>query len=157
VSYLVGQPFELEGLFHDGHEFVLGDVSTPVKSEMSPRRYKALARKWDLAIAERFELSTGGVAHTLIKVADRLCQFHEARLLVGVRKEETREFGRDNPKYGETWGDDPGKLVDRLPSNWGAMLEPLPPELAENAFLKRYDELRRARPFTFLASPKGDE
>lgn len=67
VSYLLNDTgFEMEGLFHDAHEYITGDISSPMKNairEMVRRLtgedvdpIKAIERPIDAAIAQQFGL-----------------------------------------------------------------------------------------------------
>lgn len=147
VSYLVTPHLALEGLFHDAPEFVLGDISTPVKLLIGPDalgKYRELTRAWEACFEMRFRLASLANAdvHAEIKAADRLCQYHEARELVGVSASACREFAVETPGF-SGWGSDPELRLDRLPTNMQNMLTPLSSENAAAAFLHRYNELKR--------------
>jgi 5'-deoxynucleotidase YfbR-like HD superfamily hydrolase len=147
VSYLVKPELALEGLFHDAPEFVLGDISTPVKllmGEQALGKYRELTRAWEEVLKRRFKLVrlSDPRTHAEIKEADRLCQYYEARELVGVSKAACREFADATIGF-QNWGADPQDRLERLPTNIKNMLTPLSSENAAAAFLHRFKELKR--------------
>lgn len=145
VSYLVEPGLEPEGLFHDAAEFVLGDITTPIKRRLGPEAlkiYKELTAEWDEVIADRFTLDLSEETHLKVKIADRLAQWWEGFLLVGVSREQLRRFGNNNPSFGPDWGQDYNCAVGRLPASPRVMFEPQDANTASRAFLNRYYELR---------------
>jgi hypothetical protein len=78
VSYLVPPEYALEGLLHDATEYVLNDMSSPLK-RLCPD-YRAIEANWDLAIRQRFGLPA---AHSpCIKQADLVMLATEKRDLM---------------------------------------------------------------------------
>lgn len=59
VSNLVPDQFALEGLLHDAAEAYLGDVIRPLKVGTMFDEYRAMERRLDLVIADRFGLIYG--------------------------------------------------------------------------------------------------
>lgn len=62
---------ELAGLFHDGHEYLVGDISTPFKRLIGHERLRQLAIPMDDAIAEMIDISPTLFHHQYVKDADR--------------------------------------------------------------------------------------
>lgn len=143
VSYMTPE-CKMEGLFHDAPEFVLGDITTPIKmwlGEEAIKRYRELTHGWEGTFAKRFNLRQGSDVHANVKLADRLAQYYEGLYLVGVPAAELTRFGKENPVFGEKWGNDPQGLLSCLPAPVDVMLDPMPANQAARAFLRRYEEL----------------
>ncbi len=146
VSYLL-EPHELglEGLLHDAHEFVLGDVSSPLKKELDCGRLRELAHGWDRVIGRRYGANFEGNSH-LIKYADRLAQRWEARYIMNVPPDEWRSFCAETDGWGQF-----GELYEKTPTDWEAnlpasvadLMMPCPVWVAERRFLTRLKQLRK--------------
>lgn len=147
VSYLTPSEYALEGLFHDAPEFILGDISTPVKrflGEEALQEYKRLTHAWDATFATRFGLRNlnSEPVKTSVKIADRLAQYYEGRFLLNVPEVELRMFSRETPGYGD-WGTKGSIYLSQLPAPIERMLDPLEAYAAEKAFLRRFKELKK--------------
>ncbi len=109
------------GLLHDGPEYVLGDVASPVKRLISG--YADLERAHMAAIAKRFRLPGVSIPES-VKHADRVMLATEGRDLL-PQTEAVRTW----------WGALPA------PVSWRVV--PVSPEEARNMFMDRYAELFR--------------
>lgn len=130
VSVLLeGTGFEMEGLFHDGHEYITGDLPSPLKVAINETAYrltgervdviKAIEEPIDKAIALRF-----GLLHPLppaVKAVDMEALTIERRQLL-------------HPASGLEWTTDV-KARDFT-------LLPLSAEHARDAFLSRYNAIK---------------
>ncbi|QYD70125.1 metal-dependent phosphohydrolase [Paraburkholderia edwinii] len=123
VSKVVPPEFALQGLFHDGSEAYLGDVSSPLKQLLPD--YKAIEQRVEHAIATAFDLPEQ--LHPSIKQAD-------LRLLV-TEKRDLMPKARIGDVDTEAWA-------------WTRQFEPLPevivpmsPDEAYDAFMIRYLEV----------------
>lgn len=116
-----GEPADvhLQGLMHDAPEYLLGDLSTPLKRQMPD--YRAIERRNWLAICEAFELEY--TLHPAVKRADLTALAIERRDLM--------------PAHPEAW--DALRGIEPI-----ADLEPwhLAPREAKRIFLERYARLR---------------
>ena len=116
----------LAGLLHDGAEYVIGDIVSPLKAILG-ESYHATEDRVQRAIHMRFglpaELPSGWRA--LIKRADRASAAGEAVALAGFSTEEARQY----------FGDEVGRSYD------SALLEPLDVEEAEGRFLECFGVL----------------
>ncbi|MGE0054956.1 MAG: YfbR-like 5'-deoxynucleotidase [Hyphomicrobium sp.] len=119
----------LAALLHDAPEYVIGDLISPFKAAIGldykafeNRLLAAIHRRYALPIAENSELTTR------IKHADRVAAYYEATVLAGFAIEEAQTFfGR--PEI-------PKALHHEL-----LLLEPLPANQAETAFIDRFNQL----------------
>ncbi|MEZ5899872.1 MAG: HD family hydrolase [Hyphomicrobiaceae bacterium] len=119
----------LAALLHDAPEYVIGDLISPFKAAIGldykafeNRLLAAIHRRYALPIAENSELTTS------IKHADRIAAYYEATVLAGFAIEEAQSFfGR--PEIPKT-------LHHEL-----LLLEPLPANQAEMAFIDRFNQL----------------
>ena len=118
-------------LMHDGAEYVIGDMITPLKSVIGDG-YAAVEARLRAAIHLRFGLPPRPPAGLgrLIKRADRLAAYFEATRLAGFSREEAeRFFGR------------PG----RAPTGADLHLEAWPADGAQARFRDRASALGEAR------------
>lgn len=127
-------------LLHDGAEYVIGDIISPFKAVLSDT-YKAVELRILGAIHRRFGLPATPLRPTtqLLKRADQIAAYHEATRLAGFEMGEAlRLFGRPSltllPRM-------EASIV--LPEQVAALLEPLPTEAAQTAFLARFHVLDR--------------
>ena len=121
--------WRLAALLHDGPEYVIGDLISPFKAVVGGE-YKALEARLMGAIHRRAGLpeTLPRTAGQAIKRADRTAAWFEATQLAGFAEEEAaRYFPR--PRFRR-------EIAIRL--------DPLPPREARDAFLERYERLRRA-------------
>ncbi len=121
--------WRLMALLHDAPEYVIGDMISPFKAVMGDA-YKGVELRLLGAIHLRFSLpaATPATVKRKTKEADKVAAFLEATELAGFeRGEALRFFGRPQP----------------LPREVLAQLTPEPTELAQAAFLKRFNELAR--------------
>lgn len=142
VSFLTADA-PMAALFHDAAEFVLGDITTPIKmhlGEEAIKTYRALTKRWDEDFSARFGYTLNADIHKSIKVSDRLIQYYEAKHLVGVPDTELARYAKENEAFAH-WGTDPEKRMLGLPSSLQSMLEPMPATQAARAFIIRYKEL----------------
>lgn len=82
VSRLVPEPIAMLGLMHDGPEFALGDVSTPLKQLLPD--YKKIEHEFEADFFPRFGLQFPFPPD--IKLADRIALATEKRDLMSVNK-----------------------------------------------------------------------
>ncbi|WP_073331402.1 HD family hydrolase [Wenxinia saemankumensis] len=91
--------WRLAALLHDGPEYVIGDMISPVKSAVGPG-YKAMDERLSAAIHIRFGLPAAlpPKVKRAIKRADTVSAWLEATRLAGFAVAEAdRLFGRQNP------------------------------------------------------------
>ncbi|MBY0612960.1 MAG: HD family hydrolase, partial [Beijerinckiaceae bacterium] len=119
----------LGALLHDAAEYVIGDIISPFKAVLSDSYRTVEAR-----ILEAVRLRFGLAAHTteaaarVIKQADQAAAYHEATRLAGFSIAEAELlFGPPHP----------------LPADVLDLLDPMPTDKAEAAFLKRFRALDR--------------
>jgi uncharacterized protein len=74
VAQLLPRPLKLAGLTHDLHEYVLGDMPTPLKSLIP--EYPVIAAKWDGVVGKKFGVDLHDPA---IKMADTIALATERR------------------------------------------------------------------------------
>ena len=126
-------------LLHDAAEYVIGDIISPFKAVLA-ESYKAVERRLLDAIHRRFSLPVEPARTTLqlLKRADQIAAFHEATLLAGFAADEAlRLFGR--PSLTLQPREEASIL---LPKPAAALLEPMPTQAAEAAFLERFQALQ---------------
>ncbi len=128
---------QLSALLHDAPEYVIGDMISPFKSVVGGG-YKAVEERLQRAIHLRFSLPAdiGERLKTEIKRADQCAAYFEATVLAGFSiAEATRFFGRPR-----------GIAADRFD------LTSRPAKTVQQAFLKRFAAIEKARSLTRLAS-----
>ena len=125
VSRIVARQFQFQALLHDASEAYLGDVSSPLKQMLS--EYKIIERRVEDAIYARFGISPTEESNKAIKKADIILLGTEKRDLM---YSETLESEK------ETW-----ELLLNVPRLLET-IEPWSPAVAEEEFMKRFDELR---------------
>lgn len=118
VSYLCSPENQLWGLLHDASEYVLNDVSNPLKRSGRMGDYCSIEKKWSAAICRKFKLPEGEPEE--IKKADLIMLATEARDLYPT--------GRHPEFY---------LAYDALSTK----IEWLDPHQAEKLFLDRFKEL----------------
>lgn len=118
----IAPALRLPALFHDGHEYVLGDVPRPMKPLLQPE-FDRLTGLADGAIGEALEIDPRLFHHPAVKEADNLALFHEARVLM--------------PSGG------PEKDPEPLPD--GVIFRRRDPVLSRIAFVERAEELLNER------------
>ena len=126
----VGQPVRLAALLHDSPEYVVGDLISPFKSAIG-FDYKNFENRLLSAIHIRFGLpgTIDDQATKLIKAADAVAAYYEAKVLAGFSEDEADQiFGRPAQL--------PMDLQDRLDT-----LDPWPTGLAQERFLTKFAEL----------------
>lgn len=99
MNPLESPKWRLAALLHDGPEYVIGDMISPVKAAIGPG-YADLDSRLTAAIHLRFGLpaSLPVAIKTQIKKADRLSAWAEATHIAGFsRKEADTLFGRPDP------------------------------------------------------------
>ncbi len=67
----------IAGIFHDGHEFILKDIPTPIKVLL--QGYDYLATECDEAIAQHIGIDRSLFTHPLVVLADRIALLTEMR------------------------------------------------------------------------------
>lgn len=117
--------WRLAALLHDGPEYVIGDLISPVKAAVGPG-YGALDARLAAAIHIRFGLPAElpGPVKRAIKRADRISAWLEATQIAGFTRDEADRF----------FGRPPAELA-------GLRLEPRPPSEVRAAFLARHAAL----------------
>ena len=121
----LAQKWRLAGLIHDAPEYVIGDMITPFKAALGPL-YRQIEARLQEAVHIRFGLPAElppGIIHS-IKRADRMAAFIEATQIAGFASAEAKKL------FSKPRG---------TPANY--KLNPLPPEKAAKAFLRRFDLL----------------
>ena len=73
----------IAALHHDSHEAIVGDIITPVRHLLGPRRVHALTRRLDEAIAVALEVEVDLLRHPLVVAVDRAAAHLEAHALQG--------------------------------------------------------------------------
>lgn len=73
----LGPRVQLAGLLHDAHEAYVGDVTSPVK-KMLGKKYRDLVGGIDLAVCEKFNVTTAQMHSELVKEADMIMLSVEA-------------------------------------------------------------------------------
>ncbi|WP_306140910.1 HD family hydrolase [Roseibium sp. MMSF_3412] len=122
-------------LLHDAPEYVIGDMISPFKAVIG-EAYKGVEARLQAAIHLRFGLPAElpQAIKKLAKRADIICAYFEAVELAGFDEEEAaRIFGR--PTGLATAG--------RGAQRYG--LAPMPVAVAQEMFLKRFDEIEKLR------------
>jgi uncharacterized protein len=120
----------LAALLHDAPEYVIGDMISPFKAAIGGD-YKRIEQRLQRAIHIRFGLPAERTADLArqIKAVDRASAYIEATALAGFTIAEARRlFGEPELPIGE----------------FGAFLEPMRPQKAEERFLSRFAELDAA-------------
>ncbi|MER9300318.1 HD family hydrolase [Mesorhizobium sp. M0621] len=119
----------LAALLHDAPEYVIGDMISPFKSVMGGS-YKDCELRLQRAIHLRFSLPEPTAAlRKEIKHADQIAAYFEATLLAGFSTAEATEF----------FGRPRGFNADRFD------FTPRSVTWAQNAFLKRFSAIEKAR------------
>ena len=120
----------LVALLHDAPEYVIGDMISPFKSVMGGS-YKDCELRLQHAIHLRFSLPPEPAAalRKEIKRADQIAAYFEATLLAGFSTAEATEF----------FGRPRGFSADRFD------FTPRSVTWAQNAFLKRFSAIEKAR------------
>jgi 5'-deoxynucleotidase YfbR-like HD superfamily hydrolase len=121
---------QLAALLHDAPEYVIGDMISPFKSVVGGG-YKDCEHRLQRAIHLRFSLPAelGAGLHKDIKRADQVAAYFEATLLAGFSTSEATEFfGRPRGISAESFDLSPRSVT------W-----------AQNAFVKRFAALEKAR------------
>ncbi len=124
------QQVRLAALLHDSPEYVIGDLISPFKSAIG-FDYKNFEIRLLSAIHIRFGLPGSVDARTnrIIKTADAVAAYYEAKVLAGFSEDEADQiFGR------------PEQLPDALLKRLTA-LNPWPTGLAQERFLTKFAEL----------------
>lgn len=121
---------QLAALLHDAPEYVIGDMISPFKSVVGGG-YKDCEHRLQRAIHLRFSLPAelGAGLHKDIKRADQVAAYFEATLLAGFSTAEATEF----------FGRPRGISADSFD------LSPRSVTWAQNAFVKRFAALEKAR------------
>ena len=117
----------LYALLHDAPEYVMGDIISPFKAAMGGN-YKDVEGRLQGAVHIRFGLPPNPPAdiRALIKRADQISAYLEATQLAGFSDREAREL----------FGSPPPDCTIRL--------TPLPPALAQQRYLQRFETLAAA-------------
>ncbi len=116
--------WRLAALLHDGPEYVIGDMITPVKAIIGAD-YKEIDRRLMGAIHLRFGLpaTLPATVEALIKRADRIAAYLEATQIAGFDPVEARKF------FGTP------RLARHI------TIEPAAPDDAKRAYLKQFRTL----------------
>ena len=117
----------LTALLHDGSEYVIGDMISPFKSALGDH-YRKFEDRLERAIHIRFGLPAvmPPALKKLIKQADHISAWHEAVKLAGFSAIEANQiFGEPEVEL-------------------SVKLDPMPPVKAQEAFLRRFQELQNA-------------
>jgi 5'-deoxynucleotidase YfbR-like HD superfamily hydrolase len=120
--------WRMAALLHDGPEYVIGDMISPLKSVMGGE-YKLVEQRLQSAIHRRFGLPAElpKPVEKIIKAADRLSAYREATLLAGFKPTEAAAF------FGAPTSD----VVD------AAVFTPWPAGEVGRLFIARFEELDR--------------
>jgi 5'-deoxynucleotidase YfbR-like HD superfamily hydrolase len=124
VSFIVEPEYALAGLLHDASEAYIGDVSSPLKwllETRAPGVLKTIEGMIHLAIASRFD--TPYPFPPEVKHADMVAAATERRDLL-----------TDWDQHGIDW-------IDGWPEPIPRTFNPISPELAEKAYVKRFKDL----------------
>jgi hypothetical protein len=124
VSPKLSRESRLHALLHDAPEYVIGDMISPFKNALG-LDYRAFEHRLAVAIHQRFGLSPepAPALKALIKRADLMCAYLEARQLAGFDPDECRRFFKVPPMEA---------MLD---------LAPLPAAAAQAAFLDAFRAL----------------
>lgn len=115
-------------LLHDAPEYVIGDLITPFKNALS-NDYREIERRLMQAVRLRFGMTgISKTAESLTKRADRAAAYIEAIKIAGFPLDEAK-----------TIFDPRGQFSDVELNTLD--LQPLPPDEAEQRFLKRFQAL----------------
>ncbi|MCJ2035015.1 HD family hydrolase [Methylobacterium sp. J-068] len=118
----------LELLLHDAPEYVIGDIISPFKAAIGDS-YKSVERRLLAAIRQRFGLTEPDAAQAaLVKRADGIAAYHEARHLAGFSEGEADAIF--------------GACQDLGPEA-AELLAPWPTDVAQARFLARFHTLAR--------------
>lgn len=124
---------QVGGLFHDAHEAYLGDLPTPLKNALGPE-YRAMVDRVDGAIAARLGIDPERFHWKPVVWADAVALRLEADMLKHSRG--------THPEWDAAWDRHNLHDVEPLYALVDGMPDPLPPVLAEAAFLSTWDGLR---------------
>jgi 5'-deoxynucleotidase YfbR-like HD superfamily hydrolase len=116
--------WRLFALLHDAPEYVIGDMISPFKTALGDV-YRAVEARLERAILQRFSLNPepAPALRKLTKQADRISAYFEATLYAGFDADEAaRLFG----------------APDIDPKHLDCLLAPMPPEQAQELFLRRF-------------------
>jgi hypothetical protein len=102
VAELLPVELKLSGLLHDGPEFILGDISAPLKSLLP--EYQLLECEWSLAFARRF----GTCMNSTVMEADRLVRIYEMHILFPCWEEHIPKRREAWNAFYERWDTKPG-------------------------------------------------
>jgi len=117
--------WQLAALLHDAPEYVIGDMISPFKA-MLGESYKIIETRLERAVHLRFGLppELPKTVHKLIKRADRMCAYFEARQIAGFSEVEAK------------------KLFLNPPDNLDITINPLPAHKAQMEFLERFEQFK---------------
>ena len=123
----VAPKWRMLALLHDAAEYVIGDMISPFKAALG-LDYRQFESRLEAAIHIRFGLPPNPPAdiRALIKRADQISAYLEATQLAGFSDREAREL----------FGSPPPDCTIRL--------TPLPPALAQQRYLQRFETLAAA-------------
>ena len=123
----VAPKWRMLALLHDAPEYVIGDMISPFKAALG-LDYRQFESRLEAAIHIRFGLPPNPPAdiRALIKRADQISAYLEATQLAGFSDREAREL----------FGSPPPDCTIRL--------TPLPPALAQQRYLQRFETLAAA-------------
>lgn len=124
----IARTWALEGLLHDASEAYIGDVSRPVKYSQVMRGYRAVERRLEAVIAERFDLRPTAQCKREIKSIDKRILVDEIDAFMILPDGDSIE--REVEKHGQPLG---------------ATITGLPPAHAEYIFLQRYRALTKGK------------
>lgn len=134
----LGDPFE--ALMHDAHESVITDMASPWKPHLPD--YVAAERQAEESLRSQFNLPLQMSDEA--KQIDMLALFIEAHYLI--------------PSKGQDWQDPLGVRVRAMKLvKEGWRVQGLDPEMAKNAFLRRYHALAKNRPEPWWKQLDADE
>lgn len=121
---------QLMALLHDAPEYVVGDMISPFKAVLG-NEYKAVEARLLSAVHLRFGLpaSTPVRWKAALKKADLCAAFFEATELAGFSYAEARRL------FGAPKLEKPSKTL----------LAPMPPSVAQNAFLEAFASIEQTR------------
>lgn len=131
VSYAVPEQYALDGLLHELEEFVLNDISSPVKSLLPD--YRALSNRIGEYLAGVF--GTAWPHPPEIKIADNCVLAAEVRDLGRPGMLGNEEHDRD-----DTWD-----MIRGLRPYPEYRIRPWAPILAYENFVDRYNEIIKAK------------
>ena len=123
----VAPKWRMLALLHDAPEYVIGDMISPFKAALG-LDYRQFESRLEAAIHIRFGLPPHppGDIRSLIKRADQISAYLEATQLAGFSDREARE------------------LFGSPPPDCTVRLTPLPPALAQQRYLQRFETLAAA-------------